>query len=178
MEKQLQANSIRIGVLEEENARLRSALAKVKAAAEQGVLKVRPHSRQGELGATRERGAHASGVLHTLRPPRVPWHCCTSSGDWFPCREGSGEQKAVGLLTQCSLRVSSCSPSLRRAELQGLGSSATGRSVWFNWCWQGKLLGQGAQGWLPAPLHQPRCGCCATYATATSSAVKATNGRD
>ncbi|KAF1668802.1 hypothetical protein FQA23_0006420, partial [Aptenodytes patagonicus] len=39
MEKQLQANSIRIGVLEQENARLRSALAKVKAAAEQGVLK-------------------------------------------------------------------------------------------------------------------------------------------
>ncbi|KAK1200984.1 CC157 protein, partial [Pygoscelis papua] len=39
MEKQLQANSIRISVLEQENARLRSALAKVKAAAEQGVLK-------------------------------------------------------------------------------------------------------------------------------------------
>ncbi|NXC78208.1 CC157 protein, partial [Anhinga anhinga] len=39
MEKQLQANSIRIGVLEQENARLRSALAKVKVAAEQGVLK-------------------------------------------------------------------------------------------------------------------------------------------
>ncbi|NXW04300.1 CC157 protein, partial [Fregetta grallaria] len=39
MEKQLQANSIRISVLEQENMRLRSALAKVKAAAEQGVLK-------------------------------------------------------------------------------------------------------------------------------------------
>ncbi|NXT40328.1 CC157 protein, partial [Pelecanoides urinatrix] len=39
MEKQLQANSIRISVLEQENARLTSALAKVKAAAEQGVLK-------------------------------------------------------------------------------------------------------------------------------------------
>ncbi|NXK99325.1 CC157 protein, partial [Mesembrinibis cayennensis] len=39
MEKQLQANSIRISVLEQENARLRSALAKVKTAAEQGVLK-------------------------------------------------------------------------------------------------------------------------------------------
>ncbi|NXG92037.1 CC157 protein, partial [Stercorarius parasiticus] len=44
MEKQLQANSIRISVLEQENARLRSALAKVKSAAEQGVLKVRPRS--------------------------------------------------------------------------------------------------------------------------------------
>ncbi|NXU59931.1 CC157 protein, partial [Turnix velox] len=39
MEKQLQANSIRISVLEQENMRLRAALAKVKSAAEQGVLK-------------------------------------------------------------------------------------------------------------------------------------------
>ncbi|NXK98414.1 CC157 protein, partial [Formicarius rufipectus] len=39
MEKQLQANSIRIGVLERENVRLRTVLAKVKAAAQQGVLK-------------------------------------------------------------------------------------------------------------------------------------------
>ncbi|KFV55688.1 Coiled-coil domain-containing protein 157, partial [Gavia stellata] len=39
MENQLQANSIRISVLEEENARLKSALAKLKAAAKQGVLK-------------------------------------------------------------------------------------------------------------------------------------------
>ncbi|NXU84151.1 CC157 protein, partial [Xiphorhynchus elegans] len=38
MENQLQANSIRIGVLERENVRLRSVLAKVKAAAQQGVL--------------------------------------------------------------------------------------------------------------------------------------------
>lgn len=60
MEKQLQANSIRISVLEQENVRLRSALAKVKAAAEQGVLKVRLH------------------------PSHGPWHCPTSPGDWFP----------------------------------------------------------------------------------------------
>ncbi|NWU82559.1 CC157 protein, partial [Onychorhynchus coronatus] len=39
MENQLQANSIRIGVLERENARLSAVLAKVKAAAQQGVLK-------------------------------------------------------------------------------------------------------------------------------------------
>ncbi|NXK41878.1 CC157 protein, partial [Piprites chloris] len=39
MENQLQANSIRIGVLEQENARLSAVLAKVKAAAQQGVLK-------------------------------------------------------------------------------------------------------------------------------------------
>ncbi|NWV05771.1 CC157 protein, partial [Ptilonorhynchus violaceus] len=39
MESQLQANSIRIEVLERENMRLRALLAKVKAAAEQGMLK-------------------------------------------------------------------------------------------------------------------------------------------
>ncbi|NWX40517.1 CC157 protein, partial [Steatornis caripensis] len=39
MEKQLQANSIRIHVLEQENTRLTSTLAKVKVAAEQGMLK-------------------------------------------------------------------------------------------------------------------------------------------
>ncbi|KAM6297902.1 coiled-coil domain-containing protein 157 [Aegotheles albertisi] len=44
MEKQLQANSIRIHVLEQENVRLRAALAKVKVAAEQGVLKLVPQS--------------------------------------------------------------------------------------------------------------------------------------
>lgn len=47
MEKQLQANDIRIGVLEQENARLRAALAKVKAAARQGVLQVRLRPSRG-----------------------------------------------------------------------------------------------------------------------------------
>ncbi|XP_068557346.1 coiled-coil domain-containing protein 157 isoform X2 [Anas acuta] len=40
MEKQLQANDIRIGVLEQENTRLRAVLAKLKAAAQQGVLQL------------------------------------------------------------------------------------------------------------------------------------------
>lgn len=40
MESQLQANNIRIEVLERENAQLKALLAKVKVAAEQGVLKV------------------------------------------------------------------------------------------------------------------------------------------
>ncbi|OWK53429.1 Coiled-coil domain-containing protein 157 [Lonchura striata] len=40
MESQLQANKIRIQVLEQENTRLETLLTKVKAAAEQGVLKV------------------------------------------------------------------------------------------------------------------------------------------
>ncbi|XP_065548238.1 coiled-coil domain-containing protein 157 isoform X2 [Lathamus discolor] len=44
MKRQLQANNIRIGVLEQENARLSAALGKVKAAAQEGVLKLIPQS--------------------------------------------------------------------------------------------------------------------------------------
>lgn len=40
MESQLQANSIRIEVLQRENTQLEALLAKVKAAAKQGMLKV------------------------------------------------------------------------------------------------------------------------------------------
>ncbi|XP_010561684.1 PREDICTED: coiled-coil domain-containing protein 157 [Haliaeetus leucocephalus] len=61
MEKQLQANSIRISVLEQENVRLRSALAKVKAAAEQGVLKLVPQTqlwRPSSRGSRDSRGTH------------------------------------------------------------------------------------------------------------------------
>nr|XP_021143883.1 coiled-coil domain-containing protein 157 isoform X8 [Columba livia] len=72
MEKQLEANSIRIGVLEQENTRLRSALAKVQVAAAQGVLK------------RRLQGAQAMGLLaqHPLRH-----HSCVLSlcgGDCDP----------------------------------------------------------------------------------------------
>ncbi|NXL33960.1 CC157 protein, partial [Glaucidium brasilianum] len=73
MEKQLKANSLRISMMEQENMRLSSALAKLKVAAEQGVLKVRLHSSLGKLGATRERRARASGVLRTPSPPNGPW---------------------------------------------------------------------------------------------------------
>ncbi|XP_067406310.1 coiled-coil domain-containing protein 157 isoform X3 [Emydura macquarii macquarii] len=44
MEKQLQANNIRISVLEEENSRLRAALAKMKEAAQQGALRLIPQT--------------------------------------------------------------------------------------------------------------------------------------
>ncbi|XP_061226462.1 coiled-coil domain-containing protein 157 isoform X2 [Neopsephotus bourkii] len=44
MRRQLEANSIRIGVLEQENARLSAALGKVKEAAQEGVLKLIPQS--------------------------------------------------------------------------------------------------------------------------------------
>nr|XP_048677229.1 coiled-coil domain-containing protein 157-like isoform X2 [Caretta caretta] len=44
MEKQLQANNIRISILEEENSRLRTTLAKMKEAAQQGALRFIPQT--------------------------------------------------------------------------------------------------------------------------------------
>ncbi|NXO30962.1 CC157 protein, partial [Cisticola juncidis] len=60
MESQLQANSIRMEVLQRENAQLQGLLAKVKAAAEQGVLKVS--------------WVPQAWVLCTPKPPRGPRH--------------------------------------------------------------------------------------------------------
>ncbi|XP_053815264.1 coiled-coil domain-containing protein 157-like [Vidua chalybeata] len=59
MESQLQANKIRIEVLERENAQLEALLAKVKAAAEQGVLKFVP---QAQLGSQLHREASRQDI--------------------------------------------------------------------------------------------------------------------
>ncbi|TRZ20933.1 hypothetical protein HGM15179_006114 [Zosterops borbonicus] len=56
MERQLQANTLRIEVLQQENAQLQALLAKVKAAAEQGVLKVAQEWKQ--QGQHRDAGLH------------------------------------------------------------------------------------------------------------------------
>ncbi|XP_074700381.1 coiled-coil domain-containing protein 157 isoform X1 [Strix aluco] len=64
MEKQLKANSLRISMLEQENMRLRSAIAKVKAAAEQGVLKLVPQTQLwAQLGSQHggEAGRQSAG---------------------------------------------------------------------------------------------------------------------
>ncbi|RLV97735.1 hypothetical protein DV515_00011478 [Chloebia gouldiae] len=59
MESQLQANKIRIEVLERENAQLETLLAKVKAAAEHGVLKLVP---QAQLGSQLHREASRQDI--------------------------------------------------------------------------------------------------------------------
>ncbi|NXR14248.1 CC157 protein, partial [Semnornis frantzii] len=61
MERQLQANSLRMEVLEQDNARLRSALAKLKVAAEQGLLEVRLYPTTTSR-VPRGRGAAASQI--------------------------------------------------------------------------------------------------------------------
>ena len=95
MEKQLQANSIRIRVLEQENARLRSTLAKVKVAAEQGVLKVRLHPSQGELGDHGGEGWTCQrGAAYPKTTPRL---LALSHILWGPVpRSRSPAEKALG----------------------------------------------------------------------------------
>ncbi|POI23638.1 hypothetical protein CIB84_012614, partial [Bambusicola thoracicus] len=65
MEKQLQANHIRIGVLEQENMRLRAALAKVKAAAQQGVLQHIPQT-QLRTQLSSQRGGEAARMVAAI----------------------------------------------------------------------------------------------------------------
>uniref|UniRef100_A0A8B9SXB5 Coiled-coil domain-containing protein 157 n=1 Tax=Anas platyrhynchos TaxID=8839 RepID=A0A8B9SXB5_ANAPL len=85
MEKQLQANDIRIRVLEQENTRLRAALAKLKVAAQQGVLQVRlSPSRGWELaGEGRTCWGGTACPLHRWQPGDRP----------APCRGGLGGGK-------------------------------------------------------------------------------------
>ncbi|XP_071672030.1 coiled-coil domain-containing protein 157 isoform X3 [Patagioenas fasciata] len=72
MEKQLEANSIRIGVLEQENARLRSALAKVQVAAAQGVLKLSGNGRPGQRPRCASGAEHGGKFQPLFSPPAHP----------------------------------------------------------------------------------------------------------
>uniref|UniRef100_A0A8B9Q568 Coiled-coil domain containing 157 n=1 Tax=Apteryx owenii TaxID=8824 RepID=A0A8B9Q568_APTOW len=99
MEKQLQANSIRLSILEQENARLRAALAKVKAAAQQGVLKVRLHPTQGapeSNGVSRnpKKGAVELPSSSSLPPSYAPSPCRPPSSQGS--RDGAGAHRSTG----------------------------------------------------------------------------------
>ncbi|NXQ39581.1 CC157 protein, partial [Catharus fuscescens] len=88
MESQLQANKIRIQVLERENAQLEALLAKVKAAAEQGVLKLVP---QAQLGSQLHREASRQdtprqGHGHT---PTPEYHKTQLPPHWTPLNSPS-----------------------------------------------------------------------------------------
>lgn len=80
MERQVQANDIRIRVLQEENGRLRSMLSKIREVAQQGGLKVgsiAPQPERGQPLGTRKRSPQPSGGLGlpqgTHRQP-CSWH--------------------------------------------------------------------------------------------------------
>ncbi|XP_033030827.1 coiled-coil domain-containing protein 157-like [Lacerta agilis] len=80
MGKQLQANNIRISILEEENTRLRSAVAKMREAAQQEGPKLFPPTQLWNLSSPQDSGIHmptrhpaqTSAQGATLRPPASP----------------------------------------------------------------------------------------------------------
>ncbi|NXS38049.1 CC157 protein, partial [Pomatostomus ruficeps] len=105
MESQLQANNIRIEVLQRENAQLEALLAKVKAAAEQGVLKVSwvPLGKARTRVSTARWQGHSQPLAGTQPDPgrdtAGPWHGHPGPG-WAPvppvppgsCGTGPGTQ--------------------------------------------------------------------------------------
>ncbi|XP_059511007.1 coiled-coil domain-containing protein 157 isoform X2 [Stegostoma tigrinum] len=61
MEKQLQANSLRISILEEENSRLRSTLTKLQETTQQGALKIIPQTKLWSSSGLSEDGSKPDG---------------------------------------------------------------------------------------------------------------------
>uniref|UniRef100_A0A8B9VMK8 Coiled-coil domain-containing protein 157 n=1 Tax=Anas zonorhyncha TaxID=75864 RepID=A0A8B9VMK8_9AVES len=158
MEKQLQANDIRIGVLEQENTRLRAALAKLKVAAQQGVLQVRLSPSWGwELageghtcwGGTacpqRPRSPstelNAGGFTPIFSPPARPTAPAVDSAQqpaWWGGRRVSRnpEEGAGELPTPSSPPTSSASPLRRPPSSQGSGDGAGARGGATSRAWQ------------------------------------------
>ncbi|XP_043415220.1 coiled-coil domain-containing protein 157 isoform X3 [Prionailurus bengalensis] len=91
MERQVQANDIRIRVLQEENGRLRSMLSKIREVAQQGGLKLIP---QDQLWAPHNKGIHGAAPLAqaqnaTPGPPdrqHLPSSRTASAGRTLPCQ--------------------------------------------------------------------------------------------
>ncbi|NXS96894.1 CC157 protein, partial [Jacana jacana] len=110
MEKQLQANSIRMGVLEQENARLRAALAKVKSVAEQGGLKLVPQTQVWAQLSSQDTGS-CSGLGTS---PWPPWHthgwCSTAAGGTSAGRALAGGQGGTPRPPLCSQPCHPCWP--------------------------------------------------------------------
>lgn len=99
MEKQLQANNIRISVLEEENSRLRTNVAKMKEAERQGVLKLVPPTQlwNPSLAKTSYENSRAE------HPPTGPFPAASFQGvatgppvPGSPVRNGSWNSHATG----------------------------------------------------------------------------------
>uniref|UniRef100_A0ABI7YKU7 Coiled-coil domain containing 157 n=1 Tax=Felis catus TaxID=9685 RepID=A0ABI7YKU7_FELCA len=91
MERQVQANDIRIRVLQEENGRLRSMLSKIREVAQQGGLKLIP---QDQLWAPHNKGIHGAAPLAQAQntspgPPdrqHLPSSRTASAGRTLPCQ--------------------------------------------------------------------------------------------
>ncbi|XP_053558181.1 coiled-coil domain-containing protein 157 isoform X2 [Bombina bombina] len=68
MEKQLQANSIRISILEEENSKLRASLSKLRERSQQGPVKIVPQTQLWSIPYS----AKAASPQHSSQKPSIP----------------------------------------------------------------------------------------------------------
>ncbi|XP_067861977.1 coiled-coil domain-containing protein 157-like isoform X2 [Heptranchias perlo] len=98
MEKQLQANSLRINILEEENSRLRSTLTKLQETTQQGALKLIPQMKLWSSsglsedepkpdGSAGRNGHNTVGMIRATRNPDVNTRPMSSQRPWSEPRE-------------------------------------------------------------------------------------------
>lgn len=110
MEKQLQANSIRISILEEENTKLRASLQKLEEKSKQGPLQIIPQTRLWTLTPNREKmspelqPAYNNSRSSSAKPPtpRLNSVTCTKDSESISALgqpERKGSRQAVNLLT-------------------------------------------------------------------------------
>ncbi|XP_068096622.1 coiled-coil domain-containing protein 157 isoform X2 [Hyperolius riggenbachi] len=110
MENQLQANSIRISILEEENTKLRASLQKLEAKSKQGPLQIIPQTQLWTLTSRTEQmspqshPAHSSSRSSMSKPPTsksnfVPLTKDSESSSASSHPERKGLRQAVNLLT-------------------------------------------------------------------------------
>ncbi|XP_068963426.1 coiled-coil domain-containing protein 157-like, partial [Petaurus breviceps papuanus] len=128
MERQVQANDIRICVLEEENGRLRATLAKLKEVAQQGGLK---HVPEAQLWSSPSKGTQTGTLGHSRRPS--PGHHSVSAArrDRPANSRPSSESSVSGRASRPQLGRPKAPPSQRssRSPLTTTGSAKASGST-------------------------------------------------
>ncbi|XP_019282218.2 coiled-coil domain-containing protein 157 isoform X2 [Panthera pardus] len=126
MERQVQANDIRIRVLQEENGRLRSMLSKIREVAQQGGLKLIP---QDQLWAPHNKGIHGAAPLAQAQnaspgPPdrqHLPSSRTASAGRTLPCQlRASSPQQPCSRPSKPSLEDKTHSTNCAQNPIQAL----------------------------------------------------------
>ncbi|XP_025789357.1 coiled-coil domain-containing protein 157-like [Puma concolor] len=134
MERQVQANDIRIWVLQEENGRLRSMLSKIREVAQQGGLKLIP---QDQLWAPHNKGIHGAAPLAQAQnaspgPPdrqHLPSSRTASAGRTLPCQlRASPPQQPCSRSSKPSLEDMTHSTNYAQNPIRALGNGRRGHT--------------------------------------------------
>uniref|UniRef100_A0A8D2ILG8 Coiled-coil domain-containing protein 157 n=1 Tax=Varanus komodoensis TaxID=61221 RepID=A0A8D2ILG8_VARKO len=162
MGKQLQANNIRISILEEENSRLRTAVAKMKETAQQEAPKAPGHPLNSQVGKPRGVTVLKTANSCSLVGLPVPWlpsRICASTGKVVTavCRAWQCQQRrslpslgCLSLTGRSSFPSLCCLRSCGCRLLQNLVMKSRGcttpqgeeASLWYPWCRKDVRMGQ------------------------------------